>query len=262
MKPWLAKLRAAARTAAYRDQRRMSLVPLPVWLLFACAMLWQTIWGGMNPRMPPAASDLAQPPTAAAVHISSLGEPLAWATLANLSLQAYDNQPGISLPFRRLDYARIEAWLTRILELDPFGQYPLLAASRLYGAVEDPIRQRRMLDFVQRQFLLDPNRRWQWLAHAAFVARHQLKDLSLAVRYAESLRLHAKSPRVPAWARQMEIFMRVDMNEYETAKLLLGALLASGEVTDPSEFRFLAGRLAELQAAAATAPQNRSYLKN
>ena len=104
--------------------------------------------------------------------------------------------------------------------------------------------------------------RKQWLAHAAFVARHQLKDLSLAVRYAESLRLHAKSPRVPAWARQMEIFMRVDMNEYETAKLLLGALLASGEVTDPSEFRFLAGRLAELQAAAATAPQNRSYLKN
>ena len=258
MTPWLAKLRAAA----YRDQRRLSLVPLPVWLLFACAVLWQTIWAGMNPRTAPAASDLAPPPTVAAVHISSLGEPLAWAKLANLSLQTYDNQPGISLPFKRLDYARIEAWLTRILELDPYGQYPLLAASRLYGAVEDPMRQRRMLDFVQRQFLLDPNRRWQWLAHAAFVARHQLKDLSLAVRYAESLRLHARSPRVPAWARQMEIFMRVDMNEYETAKLLLGALLASGEVSDPSEFRFLSGRLAELQATADTTPPSGVPLKN
>lgn len=244
MKPWFTRLRAAA----YRDQRHISKVPLAVWLLFACAVLWQTIWTGMNPQMRPAATDLAPPPTSASVHISSLGEPLAWAKLANLSLQAYDNQPGISLPFKRLDYGRIEAWLTRILELDPYGQYPLLAASRLYGAVEDPVRQRRMLDFVERQFVLDPNRRWQWLAHAAFIARHQLRDLTLAARYAESLRLHAKSSQVPAWARQMEIFLRVDMNEYDTAKMLLGALLASGEVTDPSEYRFLAGRLAELQA--------------
>ena len=257
MNPWLAKLRAAA----YRDQRRFSLVPLPVWLLFACAVLWQTIWVEMNPRSRPAASDLTAPPTTASVSLSSLGEPLAWAKLANLSLQAYDNQPGISLPFKRLDYGRIESWLARILELDPQGQYPLLAASRLYGAVDDPVRQRRMLDFVERQFVLDPNRRWQWLAHAAFVARHQLRDLPLAARYAESLRLHAKSPRVPAWAKQMEIFLRVDMNEYETAKLLLGALLASGEVTDPSEFRFLAGRLAELRALPDAAAPTRAPLK-
>ena len=250
------------RAAAHRDQRRLSLVPLPVALLLACALVWQTIWAAMNPHPPQAASDLALPPSAASVRIFSLGEPLAWAKLANLSLQAYDNQPGISLPFKHLDYRRIEAWLARILELDPDGQYPLLAASRLYGAVDDPARQRRMLDFVQRQFLLDPNRRWQWLAHAAFVARHQLRDLNLAVRYAESLRLHAKSPRVPSWARQMEIFLRADMNEYETAKLLLGALLASGEVTDPSEYRFLSGRLAELEETTGAVDATRSRRKN
>ena len=250
------------RAAAYRDQRRITLVPLPVALLLLCALVWQTIWAAMNPRPLPAASDLALPPSAASVQISSLGEALAWAKMANLSLQAYDNQPGISLPFKRLDYSRIEAWLARILELDPDGQYPLLAASRLYGAVDDAARQRRMLDFVQRQFLLDPNRRWQWLAHAAFIARHQLRDLNLAVRYAESLRLHAKSPRVPAWARQMEIFLREDMNEYETAKLLLGALLSSGEVTDPSEFRFLSGRLAELQDATGAATVTGAGRKN
>ena len=237
-----------ARSAWRTDQRRLVRVPPAIVLLLACALVWQVIWSGMHPRVPPAASDLAEPPAEAAIRITSLNEPLAWAKLSNLSLQAYDHQPGISLPFKRLDYARIEAWLTRILELDPEGQYPLLAASRLYGAVDDPERQRRMLDFVQRQFLLDPNRRWQWLAHAAFVARHQLGDMALAVRYAESLRLHARSSRVPAWARQMEIFMRADMNEYETAKLLLGALLASGEVNDPSEYRFLSGRLAELEA--------------
>ena len=256
------RLLTSLRAAAYRDQRRITLVPLPVALLLLCALVWQTIWAAMNPRPLPAASDLALPPSAASVHLSSLGEALAWAKLANLSLQAYDNQPGISLPFKRLDYSRIEAWLARILELDPDGQYPLLAASRLYGAVDDAARQRRMLDFVQRQFLLDPDRRWQWLAHAAFIARHQLRDLPLAVRYAESLRLHARSPRVPAWARQMEIFMRADMNEVETTKLLLGALLSSGEVTDPSEYRFLSGRLAELQAATDSVTATDTLRKN
>ena len=230
-----------------RDQRRLSLVPIPVVLILACALLWQTIWSAMYPRTHPGAEDLTEPPSAASIRVSSLDESVAYAKLMNLTLQAHDNQPGISLPFRHLDYVRIEAWLGRILEVDPTGQYPLLAASRLYGTVDDPVRQRRMLDFVQRQFLADPNQRWQWMAHAAYVARHQLRDLPLAARFAESLRLHATSRQVPAWARQMEIFLRADMNEFDTARVLLGALLASGQVTDPSEYRFLAGRLTVLE---------------
>ena len=60
----------------------------------------------------------------------------------------------------------------------------------------------------------------------------------------------------------MEIFLRADMNEYETAKLLLGALLASGEVTDPSEYRFLSGRLAELEETTGAVDATRSRRKN
>ena len=236
------------RAAAHRDQRRLSLVPLPVALLLACALVWQTIWAAMNPHPPQAASDLALPPSAASVRIFSLGEPLAWAKLANLSLQAYDNQPGISLPFKRLDYRRIEAWLARILELDPDGQYPLLAASRLYGAVDDPARQRRMLDFVQRQFLLDPNRRWQWLAHAAAVAKHGLKDLPLARRYAAAIQQHATGEEVPLWARQMEIFILEDMNELETARIMIGGYIEKGLIKHPGELWTMEKRLKEIEA--------------
>ena len=238
-----------------RDQRRWTAVPLPAVCVLLIALTAQITWSVMTPRTPPAASDLAVPPSVTRVRISSLDEPLAYAKLMNLTLQAHDNQPGVSLPFRQLDYALIEAWLARILEIDPQGQYPLLAASRLYGAVDDPARQRRMLEFVYRQFLLDPNRRWQWLAHAAYIARHQVRDMALALRYAQALRRHATSGRVPAWARQMEIFLRADMNEIDTAKLLLGGLLASGEVTDASEYRFLAGRLAELEGPTAASPK-------
>ena len=105
-----------------------------------------------------------------------------------------------------------------------------------------------MLEFVYRNFLADPNRRWPWLAHAVIMARHRLEDRLLALRYAQALRTHATAPTVPGWARQMEIFLREDMGEYEAAKVLLGGLLASGTVTDPHEQRFLVERLKQLEA--------------
>jgi len=37
------------------------------------------------------------------------------------------------------------------------------------------------------------------------------------------------------------------MNELQSAKILLGGLLQSGQITDPYEFRFLEKRLIELE---------------
>jgi hypothetical protein len=106
-----------------------------------------------------------------------------------------------------------------------------------------------MLDLVYRQFLLDPNRRWRWLAHAAIMAKHRLHDLGLALRYARAINQRATSAEVPHWAKQMHIFVLEDMGEHETAKLLLGGLLASGAITDAHEARFLTQRLNAMQAA-------------
>jgi hypothetical protein len=169
--------------------------------------------------------------------------------MLTLYLQAFDNQPGVSIPFLQLDYARVENWLGRILQLDPAGQYPLLLAAQVYAQVPDEHKRRQMLEFVYRQFLADPNRRWPWLAHAVIMARHRLKDPALALRYAQALRIHATAPAVPGWARQMEIFLREDMGEHEAAKVLLGGLLAGGTVTDPHELAFLLERLKRLEDA-------------
>jgi hypothetical protein len=183
------------------------------------------------------------------MRIASLGDPIALGQALTLYLQAFDNQPGVSVPFLQLDYARVENWLAGILELDPVGQYPLLLAAQVYSQVPDEAKQRRMLDFVYREFLADPGRRWPWLAHAATMARHRLKDEHLALHYAEALRAHATAPSVPGWVRQMEIFLREDMGEYQAAKILLGGLLAGGTVTDSHELAFLLGRLKRLEAA-------------
>lgn len=165
-----------------------------------------------------------------------------------LYLQAFDYQSGSRVPYRDLDYGRLEGWLTRILELDPSGQYPLLAASRLYAEVPVEAKQRSMLEFIYREFLVDPNRRWPWLADATAIAKHRLHDLPLALRYAQAIQRYAVADNVPLWAKQMEIFILEDMNELETARIIIGGYLQSGAVTDAAELRFLEERLRQLEA--------------
>jgi hypothetical protein len=160
-----------------------------------------------------------------------------WLTL---ELFSHDEQPGVSLPFKSLNYSRVTAWLSAAQTLDPGNRNPLLAASQLYSQVPDPTRQRIMLDWVHRQFLLDPRTRWPFLAHAALVARHELKDTQLALSYAREL---ATVNNAPDWAKQMSLLLMSDMGETQEARILLGGLLKSGVVKDPREVAFLLGRI-------------------
>ena len=225
---------------------------VPAWALAVLA-LGLALQVGWHARRPPPAADaqaLPGPPPAAALRVAALGEPVALARVLMLWVQAFDNQPGISIPFRDLDYGRVQGWLARILALDPRGQYPLLAASRLYGEVPVADKQRSMLEFVYERFLEDPDRRWPWLAHAAIVARHRLNDLPLALRYARAITERATGPGVPNWARDMSILVLEEMGELEAARVLIGGLPESGRVNDPHEVRFLDGKLKDLETKA------------
>ena len=230
-------------------ERPISTVPGVVLGLLAAALAAQIVLKTAEQRPAATALDLPDPPPRAALQLAAMGEPIATANMLSLYLQAFDNQPGISIPFKDLDYVKVESWLTSILELDPPGQYPLMMASQIYAQVPDMQKQRQMLDFTYRKFLIDPNRRWRWLAHAAIMAKHRLSDPALALRYARALSEHATASSVPDWAKQMHIFVLEDMGEIETVKILLGGLLVSGTVTDPHEMHFLTERLKALQSA-------------
>lgn len=222
---------------------------VPRWILglLAGAVLLQLAVGASRPRPQAAAADLGVPPSVGMLRLASLGEPAALGKLIMLYVQAFDYQAGARVPYRNLDYDRLEGWLTRSLALDPLGQYPLMSASRLYAEVPDPTKQRKMLDLVYRAYLEDPNRRWPWLAHATVIAKHELKDLPLARRYAVALQKHTTTPDAPVWVKQMEPFILEDMNELEAAKVLIGGLIASGQVKDERDLRLLERRLKLLE---------------
>lgn len=228
-------------------ERPLSDVPRWIIALLVCALALQVFVAALRPRPAAKAEDLGPPPSAEALRLAAIGEPVALAKLLMLYLQAFDYQAGTRIPYRDLNYEHLEGWLRRILEVDPAGQYPLMSASRLYAEVPNPAKQRRMLEFVYAEYLKDPNRRWPWLAHATVIAKHQLKDLPLARKYAVALQQHTTAPDAPTWVRQMEPFILEDMNELEAARVLIGGLIASGQVKDQRDLRLLERRLRLLE---------------
>ncbi len=242
------------------------LVGVPVWVLatLAVSLALQIGWKAGQRPDPPAASDLPAAPREKVLRLAALGEPETAARLGMLYLQSFDFHAGNRIAYRELDYGRLIEWLDALLALDPRSQYPLFSAARIYAEVPDEARQRRMLEFIHRQFLADPETRWPWMAHAALVAKHRLNDLPLARRYAQAVERMTRSAGIPLWARQMEIFILEDMNELEAAKIMLGGLLASGKIEDPAERKFLEQRLLQMQEAAGnrhTAPNAASDKK-
>ncbi|MFZ1908772.1 MAG: hypothetical protein WAU52_06795, partial [Burkholderiales bacterium] len=201
-----------------------------------------------RPPTPHTASDLPAPPARGMLRLASFGEPAAAARLAMLYLQSFDLRAGNDVPYRNLDYGRLIGWLRAILATDPRSQYPLFAAARIYAENPDPRKAQAALEFVYQEFLKDPNRRWRWLAHAALLAKYRLKDLPLALRYATAIERLTTAPDVPVWARQIRLFILEDMDELQAAKVMLGGLLASGQIKDPAELKFLKQHLEQLEA--------------
>lgn len=234
------------------NERAIRIVPRPVAALLAVALCFQVGWQWLQPRPDARPEALQAPPPVPALRVMAVGEPIALAQILTLYLQAFDNQPGVSIPFLDLDYSRVTAWLGAILALDPAGQYPLLMASRLYSQVPETGKQRHMCEFVRRQFDSDPDRRWRWLAHCAILAKHRLRDPRLALSYADAIT--ARAHRASSWARQMRIFLLEDLGEVQAAEVLLGGLLASGEVTDAREIHFLTEQLERMKAVGKSSP--------
>jgi hypothetical protein len=224
----------------------------PGWLLglLGASLAAQLAWHAALPAAQQAKEGLPPAPAYAGVlRLASFGENAAASRLVMLYLQSFD--------LRGLDYGRLAGWLRAAAALDPLSAYPLFAAARVFAETPDPMASRVALEFVYEEFARDPDRRWPWLAHAALLAKHRLKDLPLARRYAAAIDRQTRSSDVPLWAKQMEIFILEDMNELEAARIMLGGLLERGEIRDPNELRFLRQRLQELEQRAKSGAKSR-----
>lgn len=235
------------RALLWRNERPIRFVPATVLVLLPLLIIGQVYLNLRLPTPKAMAQSLPAVPDTGITRLAGFGDDTALAKYLMLWLQAFDNQPGISIPFRDLDYLRLRQWLEQILSLDPDSNYPLLSASRIYSEVPVADKKRIMLAFVEDEFLKRPLQRWPWMAHAVYVAKHQLGDLDLALDLARKIRERVPSGKAPAWARQMEIYVLEDMDEVESAMVLIGGLLESGRIQDEHELHYLKYKMEQLK---------------
>jgi len=237
-------------------ERPLSDVPASVKIFLLFSLVLQLLWHSVQEPVVARAEDLVPPLSTRTYVMSSFGEPIAVSKFLNLWLQAFDNQPGASISFHQLNYPLLTKWLDTILALDPRGHYPMLVAARVYGSIKDPEKQRIMTEYIFHKFNENPNKYWRWLAHAIITAKHEIKDNALALKYANALAEKATGKNVPYWAKDMKIIVLEDMGEVEAAKILVGALIDSGEITDPYELKFLTQKIATLEEKLITKRQS------
>ncbi|RCS56831.1 hypothetical protein DU000_10850 [Parvibium lacunae] len=212
------------------------------------------------------------PPTRLQWQLQSFNDPLLagyaavlWAQTAESGLRSASTlpHPALQQPVRwhDLDYAVLQQWLALALS-QPLqavgslpGRYAMMLATRIYGESGSASQQQTMLDFAATHFSANPAAYWPWLVHAVYVAQHQFGKTSmeratgkgLARQYANQLRHAPAEAKLPHWARQLEVFILEDLGEIETAKVLLGGMLAAGEWMDQRDFLLMSQRLRELE---------------
>lgn len=237
LRRWYRRIQGPPNTAS---------APRWCWPALIAALALQAALSLSVPRTWQAETSPGRAPARDSLSVWSLGEAELAGYAMSLYVQTFDSQSGRNLRIGSLDQEAIRNWLASALDSNPASSYPLLLASRVYASASQGAEARLMLDWVEQQFRLDPAARWPWLAHAVYVARHELHDMALAKHYARSLAQHSTADQAPAWARQLEIFLLEANNETVAARRLLGGLISSGQIKNAAELQFLAERMKQI----------------
>ena len=241
------KFRFRFRLFVADEYQPLRVVPLLLWALLFSAMAVQVAFVKWVLPPPEAKAEaLRPPPSEEILRWSSFGDEPVFARMLMLNLQGYDNQRGVSVPFRKLDYDVIGEWLDRIVKLDERADYPHFSAAKLYGVVNHEPRRRKMIEWVRKHFADRPDGRWEWMAFSTNLANYTLKDEELGLEMARDLRQKTTPGAVPLWPRQMEIWFIENTGDDKTAADMLRQQLLDGEVMEQLDYNFSYDRLNEI----------------
>lgn len=228
--------------------RPIKFLSYKVFLFLAIAFCAQVALHHIELKADKSIQDLSSPPNSSYLSILSMGEQSAIAKISLLWLQSFDSQSGVKIRYHELDYHKLTQWLEAIIKLNPKSDYPFLLASQIYTMPPDIDKKMVMLEFVYEKFLQNPNQHWRWLSQCSLIAKHQMDDFDLAIKYAKAIRENATE--APTWARQMEALLLEDIGEYQAAQILLGGIISSNQVKDEKELIFLQNKLSEIEQKA------------
>ena len=240
-----------------RQNRPMLSIRLPILMAFLLGLSMQLLMHHQllkkhqNEYQP-----LGEPLDAASYSGISMGSKLLFSYLLAVRLQFHDNQAGRHIRYQKINYEQLVKWLNTIHQINPASEYPMFLASRVYSQTNDKAQLRIILEYIDRNFSLDPRLYWRHLAEGTVIAKHQLGDLEFALKMAEKLSNLPESVEIPRWARDMHFLLLAELNEYESTIAIIEALLLSDAIEDPDEEKFLREKLSLFQQKLFESKQN------
>ncbi|MBF0375452.1 MAG: hypothetical protein HQL39_18830, partial [Alphaproteobacteria bacterium] len=181
-------------------------------------------------------------PTREAIQALAFGDGQFLYRALGLNIQNAGDDGGRFTPLKNYDYGRLEGWFMALDGLDPVADFVPVVAGYYYSNTLKRDDVRHVVAYLRHHAMRDPARKWRWLAHAVYLARHKVKDQRLALDAARQL-AGLSVPDLPAWTRQMPAFILADLGEDEAARAVLMGIIATDPNLPDEERAFIADYL-------------------
>lgn len=164
-----------------------------------------------------------------------------------LTLQMLGDGGGRVVPLKEYDYAKLAAWFDVLDALDPAADHVPMIAAYYFGASRVPGDIAYIVSYLTRIGDNPAGQKWRWLGHAAYLARHRMDNLDLALDLAYTLsRIEPVDGKpMPIWARQMPAFLLNAQGDKQTSRALIEQMLSTADDLHPNEVNFMKSYLVE-----------------
>ncbi len=175
-------------------------------------------------------------PGTIAVKALSFGDEEFYFRILALDIQNAGDSFGRFTELYKYDYKKLYAWFTLLDTLDNESNYVPFLASYYFSQTQHVSDVRYVIDYLYDHSASRPEKKYWWLAQAAYLAEHKLRDNDLALKMAAPLE-HADS--APLWIRQLPAFVHEKRGEMDDALRIIQHIQNNTQDIPPGELRFM-----------------------
>lgn len=207
-------------------------------ILLFVFLFFQIVFWNITKEKKPEWTVSPEVPSARMVNAMAFGDKQFLFRVLCFYLQNAGDSGGRFSSLTKYDYSALEKWFYLLDELDSESNYTAAMAAYYYGVTPKTKDVRHVVSYLRSHTRKNPAKKWRWLAHAAYLAKHRIKDEKLALEIAKELAGLDVSD-MPLWTRQMPAFIMADMGDKEAARTIMMVIMGTIPDLPEAEIRFM-----------------------
>ena len=204
------------------------------WLLLFAA-LQGAFWWNTRDNLPDPGI-VPDVPGKEAVKALSFGDEEFYFRMLALNLQNAGDTFGRFTALNKYDFKKLYAWFTLLDTLNRESSYMPFLASYYFSQTQKVEDTRYMVNYLYEHSADRPEKKYWWLAQAAYIASHKLKDDDLALKVAKPLE---QAKDAPLWVRQLPAFVHERRGEMDDALHIMQNIAKNSRDIPPGELNFM-----------------------